>query len=108
MAVVAKRFDIWLIPLDPSVGSELQKTRPCIIVSPEEANRHLKTVVVVPMTSATHRFTSRVDIEFDGRLGQAATDQVRAIDKQRLLSHLGQLDRAVGVQVLNGLREFFS
>jgi mRNA interferase MazF len=106
--VVVKRFDIWQVPLDPSVGSELQKTRPCIVVSPEEANRHLNTVVVVPLTSAKHRFTSRVDIEFDGRQGQAATDQVRVIDKQRLLSHVGQLDQSRGSQILSGLREFFS
>ena len=106
--MVAKRFEIWLIPLDPSVGSELQQTRPCIIVSPDEANLHLNTVVVVPMTSSSHRFTSRVELEFKGRLGQAATDQVRVIDKQRLLSRLGQLDRSTGTLVLGGLREFFS
>jgi mRNA interferase MazF len=106
--MVVKRFDIWLIPLDPSLGSELQKTRPCIIVSPDEANRHLNTVVVVPMTSSPHRFASRVDIEFEGRLGQAATDQVRVIDKQRLLDRLGQTDRSTGANVLSGLREFFS
>lgn len=106
--MVAKRFDIWLIPLDPSVGSELQKTRPCIVVSPDEANRHLNTVVIVPLTSASHRFASRVDIEFDGRRGQAATDQVRVIDKQRLLNRLGELDRTTGTNVLSGLREFFS
>jgi mRNA interferase MazF len=108
MAMVAKRYEVWLTPLDPSLGSELQKTRPCIIVSPDEANRHLNTVVVVPMTSSPHRFTSRVDVEFQGRLGQAATDQVRVIDKQRLLNRLGELDSTTGAQVLSGLREFFS
>jgi mRNA interferase MazF len=108
MAMVAERFDIWVVPLDPSLGSELQKTRPCIIVSPNEANRHLNTVVIVPMTSSKHQYAARVNIVFDGRSGQAATDQVRVIDNQRLLSRVGRLDDETGAQVLNGLREFFS
>ena len=106
--MVVKRFEVWLIPLDPSIGSELQKTRPCIVVSPDEANRHLNTVVVVPLTSSPHRFASRVDVSLQGRLGQAATDQVRVIDKQRLLSRMDSLDLESGKQVLAGLREFFS
>ena len=108
MAMVAKRFDIWTVPLDPSLGSEFQKTRPCIIVSPDEANRHLNTVVVVPMTSSKHQYRARTTLEFDGKIGQAATDQVRVIDKQRLISQLGRVDDDTGILVLNGLREFFS
>ncbi|MBW4061928.1 type II toxin-antitoxin system PemK/MazF family toxin [Candidatus Saccharibacteria bacterium] len=106
--MVAKRFDIWTVPLDPSLGSEFQKTRPCIIVSPDEANRHLNTVVVVPMTSSRHQYTARTNLTFGGQDGQAATDQVRVIDKQRLMSRIGQVDTLTGAQVLHGLREFFS
>ena len=108
MAMVAKRFDIWTVPLDPSLGSEFQKTRPCIIVSPDEANRHLNTVVVVPMTSSRHQYGARTNLTFDGKDGQAATDQVRVIDKQRLISRIGQIDMATGAQILRGLQEFFS
>jgi mRNA interferase MazF len=77
-------------------------------VSPDEANRHLNTVVVVPMTSSRHQYTARTNLTFEGKDGQAATDQVRVIDKQRLMSRLGQVDAATGAQILGGLREFFS
>lgn len=105
---LVKRFDIWLTPLDPTVGSELRKTRPCIVVSPDATNQHLNTVVIVPLTSAEHAYAFRPDFSFLGRQGQAATDQVRVIDKSRLLSKLGQLDQTTGQEVLRLLRLYFT
>src|SRR5262245_61517098 len=105
---LVKRFDVWLTPLDPTVGSELRKTRPCIVVSPDETNRHLHTVVVVPLTTAEHAYAFRLDLPFAGRQAQAAIDQVRVIDRGRLLTCLGSVDDEVGEQLLVSLRTFFT
>jgi mRNA interferase MazF len=102
------RFEVWLIPLDPTVGSELRKTRPCIVVSPDETNRHLNTVVVVPLSTAEHSYAFRLDLTFLGRKAQAAIDQVRVLDKNRLLKRLGNLDENTGQKLLLGLRTYFS
>ncbi len=107
MAMV-KRFDIWLTPLDPSLGSELRKTRPCIVVSPDATNKHLNTVVIVPLTSAAHSYAFRLDFDFMGRQAQAAVDQVRVIDRNRLLTRLAALDRHTSEQLLTALRTFFT
>jgi len=105
---LVRQFEVWLTPLDPSVGSELRKTRPCIVVSPDVTNRHLNTIVVVPLTTAEHDYAFRVKVAFQGREGQAAIDQVRVIDRQRLLTRLGELDPSTGQLLLKGLRDFFS
>ena len=105
---LVKRFDVWLTPLDPTVGSELRKTRPCVVVSPDATNRHLNTVVIVPLTSDEHSYAFRPNFIFLGHKAQAATDQVRVIDKSRLLNKLGQIDRTAGQEVLKLLRIFFT
>jgi mRNA interferase MazF len=105
---MVKRFEVWLTPLDPSVGSELQKTRPCVVVSPDETNRHLNTIVVVPLTTAEHSYAFRIDLEFREREAQAAIDQVRVVDRQRLLTRLGELDSDASQRLLMGLRTYFS
>ena len=105
---LVKRFDIWLTPLDPTIGSELRKTRPCIVVSPDETNRHLNTVVVVPLTSAEHSYVFRPNFSFLDRQAQAATDQVRVIDKSRLLSKIGELDQTTRQEILKLLRAYFT
>lgn len=105
---VVKRFDVWLMPLDPSVGSELRKTRPCVVVSPDETNRHLNAIVVVPLTTGEHSYAFRLDLTFLDRKAQAAVDQVRVLDKNRLLKHIGSLDHETGQQLLNSVRVYFT
>jgi mRNA interferase MazF len=83
--------DIWLAQLDPTVGSEIQKTRPCVVVSPDEMNAHLRTVIVAPMTSGSKPAGFRVPVTFQGTTGLLLLDQVRALDRVRLVKRLGAL-----------------
>ena len=108
MAVVARRFDVHLVALDPTVGSEIQKTRPCVIVSPDEMNRNLATVIVAPMTSRARNYPSRVDCDFQGRDGQIVLDQIRTVDKTRLVKQLGTLDEPIQKAVLAVLARVFA
>lgn len=86
-----KQYDIILVNLDPTVGSEIKKTRPCVVVSPDEMNRHLKTTVIAPMTTSSKNYPTRVEIKHDNKMGWIVLDQIRTIDKQRILSRLGRL-----------------
>jgi mRNA interferase MazF len=91
MAVEVKRFDVWLVNLDPTIGSEIKKTRPCLIVSPDEMNRHIATVIVAPMTTRGRPYPTRVACRFQGKAGQIVLDQLRTVDKARLVTRLGQI-----------------
>lgn len=102
------RFDVYLVPLDPTRGSEIQKTRPCVIVSPDELNRNLRTVIVAPMTTQRHAYPSRVSCTFQGKSGQVALDQIRTVDKSRLVKHLGAVDTMTGRRVLDVLAKLFA
>ncbi|MDX8395455.1 MAG: type II toxin-antitoxin system PemK/MazF family toxin [Mariprofundaceae bacterium] len=90
--MVVQQYDIWLVNLDPTIGSEIQKTRPCIIISPQEMNKQLRTIQIAPMTSNMRQYPWRIYTEFHGKKGAAALDQIRCIDKRRLVKHLGTLD----------------
>jgi mRNA interferase MazF len=92
MDMVVRRTEVWLVNLDPIVGSEIGKSRPCVIVSPDEANKYLNTVTAAPLTSTIKSYPTRVKCVFDQRQGQIAIDQIRAIDKNRLIRRLGILD----------------
>lgn len=94
MGVVARRFDVYLVNLDPTVGHEIQKTRPCVVVSPDEMNRHVQTVIVAPMTTKGQSYPTRVACTFQGKRGYIVLDQVRAIDRVRLVRRLGKLTGA--------------
>ncbi len=102
------RFDVYLVALDPTLGSEIQKTRPCVIVSPDESNRHLATVIVAPMTTKGRGYPTRVPCRFQGKRGQVVLDQLRTLDKIRLVKRLGRLGPAVQEQVLATLAEMFA
>lgn len=102
------RFEIWLIPLDPTVGREMQKTRPCLIISPDEMNRHLSTVIIAPMTTKGPDYPTHVPCAFQGKSGQVVLDQIRTVDKTRLVKRLGQLAPAAGETVLAVLAEMFA
>ena len=108
MDLEVKRTEIWLVELNPTVGSEVKKTRPCMIVSPDEANKYLNTVTIVPLTSTLKPYPSRVNCSFDGKKGQVAVDQVRAVDKLRLKKKLGMLDKRTVEEVFQVLQDYFS
>ena len=108
MDMVIQRFEIYFASLDPTLGSEIKKTRPCLVVSPDEMNGHLKTVIIAPLTSTIRNYPTRIDCYVDGRDGQIALDQMRAIDKVRLTKKIGQLDPATSQQVLSVLRKMFA
>lgn len=102
-----KRGEIWLAALDPTVGSEIQKTWPCLIVSPPEMHDHLRTAIVAPMTTGSRPAGFRVALSFKGKRGLVLLDQLRAIDKQRLVKRVGKASDATLAAVLAGLREVF-
>ncbi len=108
MAVVARRFDVYLINLDPTTGSEIKKTRPCLIVSPDEMNEHIATVIVAPMTTKGRAYPTRVPCRFRGKQGQVVLDQIRTVDKARLAQKLGRIDSETQTKVLSVLAEIFS
>lgn len=108
MALVVSRLDIFLVRLDPTEGHEIRKTRPCVIVSPDEMNRHLGTVLVAPMTTQGQPYASRVPVIFEGKSGQIVLDQLRTVDKQRLVRRLGKLSGTTGQNVLALLAEMFA
>jgi len=102
------RFDVCLVSLDPTVGSEIKKTRPCLIVSPDEMNRHIRTVIIAPMTTKGRQYPTRVPCRFRGKAGQVVLDQIRTVDAERLVRKLGRLDADTGVKVLAVLGEMFA
>ena len=85
MAMVVNRFDVFLVNLDPTVGSEIKKTRPCLVISPDEMNRHIRTIIIAPMTTAGKDYPTRVSSTFRNKMGKVALDQIRTIDKIRLI-----------------------
>jgi mRNA interferase MazF len=112
MAVVKtslpRRGDVFLVSLDPTRGSEIKKTRPCIVVSPDELNLHLRTVIVAPLTSAGHAYPFRVACTFEGKSGFVVLDQLRTVDRERLVKRLGRLSTPTIAKVLALLQEMFA
>ena len=104
---IIQRFDIWLIQLDPTQGSEIKKTRPCVILSPDEMSS-LKTAIVTPMTSKGFNFPTRIQCTFQKKQGLILLDQMRAVDKSRLIQKLGQVSQNTQVKIINCLQELFS
>lgn len=108
MAVVIRRFAVFLVSLDPAQGVETAKTRPCLIVSPDEMNDGLATVIIAPMTTVRRHWPTRPEVNFQGKTGEIALDQIRTVDKSRLIRRLGQIDRSTGQRVLETLAEIFA
>jgi mRNA interferase MazF len=104
---VVSRGDIWRVALDPTVGSEIQKTRPCLVISPADLHNHLRTVTVAPMTTGSRPAPYRIPLEFRGKSGFVLLDQLRTVDKQRLRRRLGTVDRNTLGITLARLREMF-
>jgi mRNA interferase MazF len=108
MAMVVNRFDVFLINLDPTVGSEIQKTRPCVIISPDEMNRHIRTVIMAPLTTAGKKYPTRIPCEFSKKKGHIVLDQIRTVDKPRLIKNLGTLDGETQLKVISVLQQLFA
>jgi mRNA interferase MazF len=108
MAMVVNKFDVLLINLDPTIGSEIKKTRPCLIISPNEINHHIATVIVAPMTTKGQPYPTRVTCQFQGQNGQIVLDQIRTIDKTRLVKLLDQISAEEQKTVLDILAEMFT
>jgi mRNA interferase MazF len=106
--MVIKRFDVYLVNLDPTMGSEIKKTRPCLVISPDEMNRWIRTVIVAPMTTQGQPYPTRVPCEFQGKEGQVVLDQIRTVDKSRLVQKLGRMDKATQREVLVTIAEMFA
>lgn len=106
--MVIRRFEVYLVNLDPTVGSEIQKSRPCLVISPDEMNAYIATLIVAPMTTRGRDYPSRVPCQFQGKDGQIVLDQIRTVDKSRLVKRLGVISPAIQKQVLVTLAEMFA
>lgn len=106
--MVVQRFEVWLVNLDPTVGSEIRKTRPALVVSPNEMNAHIATVIIAPMTTKGREYPTRVPCTFQRKSGQVVLDQLRTVDKARLFKRLGTLEVTASDRVLDVLAEMFS
>ncbi len=108
MDLVVRRFEVFLVNLDPTIGSEIQKTRPCLVISPDEMNAHIATIIIAPMTTRGRDYPTRVACQFQGKSGQVVLDQIRTVDKVRLVKKLGKISAETQNQVLSVLAEMFA
>jgi mRNA interferase MazF len=103
-----RRGDVFLVNLDPTCGAEIRKTRPCVVVSPDELNAHLRTFIVAPLTTGSHSYPFRVSCRFSGRIGHVVLDQIRTVDQERLVRRLGRISLSTLGKALAILQEMFS
>ena len=101
------QYQIILVNLDPTVGSEIKKTRPCVVISPNEMNKYLRTIVITPMTTSSRSYPTRVEIKHDNKIGWIVLDQIRTIDKQRIIKQLGRLSKPEIKEVKNIIKETY-
>jgi len=106
--MVVKRFEVYLVSLDPTIGCEIRKTRPCLVISPDEMNHYVATVIVAPMTTKGRDYPTRVNCSFYGKDGQVVIDQIRTVDKSRLVHKLGTIDSKTKAEVLAVIAEIFA
>lgn len=106
--MVGKRYDVMLVNLDPTIGHEIKKTRPCLVISPDEMNKHIQTRIVAPMTTKSRMYPTRIACKFNNKLGQIVLDQIRTIDQKRMVKKLGQIDTKTQKKVSELLVEMFS
>ena len=106
--MVISRFEVHLVALDPTIGSEIRKTRPCVVVSPDEMNHNIRTSIVAPMTTKGRAYPTRVPCRFGGKSGQVVLDQIRTVDQARLVKKLGRIDDRTAQRVLDVLQEMFA
>jgi mRNA interferase MazF len=105
MGLVMEQYSICLVNLDPTIGHEIKKTHPCVIISPDEMNQHISTIIIAPMTTKSHAYPTRVPVTFQGKKGWIVLDQIRTIDKRRAVKKLGKLTSGKIEEVKNVLNE---
>ena len=103
-----QRFEVYLIDLDPTIGSEIKKTRPCVIISPNEMNNHISTLIIAPLTSKLRNYPTRVPCRVEGKQGQIVLDQIRTVDKSRLIKKITTLNKSIQSKIISKLIEMFS
>ena len=108
MALVISRFDVCLVDLGPTLEHEIKITRPCLIISPDEMNNHIGTVIIAPITTAGRQYPTRINTSFEGKKGQIVLDQIRTVDKKRLVKVLGKIDDPAASLVLETLAAMFA
>jgi mRNA interferase MazF len=108
LEMVISRFEVHLVRLDPTEGSEIKKSRPCLVISPDDMNQYIRTVIVAPMTSKGKDYPTRIPVEFKGKHGQIVLDLIRTVDKTRLVKKLGKIGDATSEKVLRLLAEMFA
>jgi len=108
MALEVRRGYVYLVSLDPTIGQEIQKTRPCVVLSPDELNAHMSTCIIAPMTTASHAYPFRVACEFQGKAGYVVLDQIRTVDRARLVRKLGRMSSTALEKSLRVLEEMFA
>jgi mRNA interferase MazF len=101
------QYQIFLVNLDPTIGSEIKKTRPCVVISPNEMNKYLRTVVIAPMTTSSKKYPTRVEVKLDKKIGWIVVDQIRTIDRQRIIKQLGRLSKPEIKQVKGIIKETY-
>ncbi len=106
--MVVRRFDVYLVNLDPTIGKEIKKTRPCLVISPNEMNDYINTVIIATMTTRWRDYPTRVKCKFEGKEGQIVIDQIRTVDKSRLVKRLGKISVSAQKDVLAVLMELFA
>jgi mRNA interferase MazF len=102
-----KQYQIVLVNLDPTIGSEIKKTRPCVIISPNEMNKYLRTIIVAPMTTTSRNYPTRIEVKHDGKTGWVVIDQIRTIDKQRIIKILSRLSQPEIKEIKSVIKEMF-
>ena len=105
MGMVINQYEVYLVDLDPTQGSEIQKTRPCLVISPNEMNHFINTIIIAPMTTKSHKYPTRIEINFENKNGWIILDQIRTIDKSRLIKKMGKIDKKTIQKVKDTLRE---
>ena len=105
MGVVINQYNVYLVNLDPTVGHEIKKTRPCLVISPNEMNHNIDTIIIAPMTTKSHAYPTRVPVKFGGKNGWIVLDQIRTVDKIRLINQLGKITKKETIEVKRVLKE---
>ncbi|MBN2543302.1 type II toxin-antitoxin system PemK/MazF family toxin [bacterium] len=106
--MVVNRFEIYIVSLDPVKGSELRKTRPCVVVSPDEINHNINAVIITPMTTSSKQYPTRISVEFQGKKRLIVLDQIRTIGKSRLVKKVGKVNHKTGEKIVAVLKEMFA
>jgi mRNA interferase MazF len=100
-----RQYEIYLVNLEPTIGHEIQKVRPCVIISPDDMNKHIETVIIAPMTTKSHKYPTRVRIDFQNKVGWIVLEQIRAVDKKRLIKRVGELDEHKSAEIKKVIME---